>query len=138
GVSTVTSGEDTNILAALNEWAAVANLEFNLITETSTTHADLRFAQASTNPDNNPNFFGGSGVWPDGRTLSDLPGDTFFHASPTGTEAQLLSTEPGSWGNHVARHEIGHDLGLKHAFDNNPLLGATGATGVTIPAGHDS
>lgn len=98
GVSAVTSGEDTNIRAALNEWAAVANLIFNPITETSTTHADLRFAQASTTPDANPNFFGASGVWSDGKTLSNLPGDTFFHASPTGTEAQLLSTEPGSWG----------------------------------------
>ena len=138
GVSTVTSGEDTNIRAALNEWAAVANLVFNPITETLTTHADLRFAQASTTPDANPNFFGASGVWPDGRTLSNLPGDTFFHANPTGAEAQLLSTQPGSWGNHVARHEIGHDLGLKHAFDANPLLGATGATGVTTPAAHES
>jgi len=139
GVSAVMSGEDTNIRSALNEWSSVANLVFNFITETNTTHADLRFAQASSTADASAtNFFGASGSWPGHVTLNDLDGDTFFHAPTSGAEGQLQSTQLGSWGNHVARHEIGHDLGLKHAFDTNSALGATGATGVAIPAGHDS
>ena len=105
GVASVTPSEDTNIRAALDEWSAVANLVFNPITETTTTHADLRFAQASGVPDQ-PSFFGGAGTWPDHKTLTALPGDTFFHSGATGAEAQLQNTQPGSWGDHVARHEI--------------------------------
>jgi len=138
GVSGVTANEDSNIRGALAEWSAVSNLVFNPITETTTTHADLRFAQATRTPDSGSSFFGASGSWPDQKTLNDLAGDTFFHSGATGAEAQMQNTQPGSWGDHIARHEIGHDLGLKHAFDTNTQLGATGATGVAIPAGHDS
>src|ERR1700712_1046862 len=61
GVAAVTAAEDTNIRAALAEWSAVANLTFNRITETTTTHADLRFAQATATPDSPTDFFGASG-----------------------------------------------------------------------------
>jgi len=138
GVSAVTTAEDTNIRGALGDWSAVSNLVFNPITETKTTHADLRFAQATATPDSGSSFFGASGAWPDHLTLSNLSGDTFFHSGGSGAEAQLQNTQAGSWGDHVARHEIGHDLGLKHAFDNDSQLGATGAKGVVTPAGHDS
>ena len=89
GVSAVTAAEDTNIRGALGEWSAVANLVFNPITETSTTHADLRFAQATATPDSGSDFFGASGSWPDHLTLSNLAGDTFFPEFPTPAWKQI-------------------------------------------------
>ena len=79
GVATVTPEEDTNIRAALNSWAAVANLAFNSITSIHDTRGSPLCAGNYKSRQQPRLLWSLFGSWPDGRTReSDLPGDTFF------------------------------------------------------------
>jgi serralysin len=105
--------------SALDAWAAVANLHFTPLTESSTNVGDIRFAftsasQASatggqawgwaTMPD--PNFPAGGDIW-------------ISTAIAAGTVADWA---PSSKNYESLLHETGHALGFKHTFQGSPVL----------------
>jgi serralysin len=104
---------------ALDAWAAVANLHFTAVPDTSTDVGDIRFAftsaaQASatggqawgwaTMPD--PNFPAGGDIW-------------ISTAIAAGTVADWA---PSSKNYESLLHETGHALGFKHTFQGSPVL----------------
>lgn len=102
--------------------ASYTNLTFREITETSTTHADLRFSQT---------FWEGEGSAHANFPSSDpKAGDVWF-----GTYyPQPFYDVPaiGNWGQATNMHEIGHALGLKHGhqdYTNAPLNDYLGLAG---------
>src|SRR5207253_1539432 len=92
--------QQTAARAALGMYAAVANLTFKEITETSSTHADLRYA-ASDAPDTAYTYYPSS---------SSIGGDSWYNHSSGTYDAPVK----GNYAWVTFLHETGHALGLKH------------------------
>mgnify|MGYP006191002985 CR=1 FL=1 len=90
--------------SALSQFAAVANISFLEIAETSTQHADLRFAE-SDKP---------STAWAYYPTTRAEGGDAWFNNSKNYYDAPAK----GNYAYTSFIHEIGHALGLKHPHDS--------------------
>lgn len=104
---------------ALTAWSNVANINFQLVSETSTNVGDIRFAFSSASSLSNwwgyasfPNYY-----WPQG-------GDVWINAS----YANDIDWTIGSYNFEALMHEIGHALGLKHPFEGS----------ITLPVSLDS
>jgi Ca2+-binding RTX toxin-like protein len=108
----------------LANYAAVSGLTFTEITETSTTHATLRYADSDA-----PGT-----AWAYYPDVSDYGGDVWAHK--TGTYgAYYDSPTIGSYGYATFLHETGHALGLKHGQESGFDYG----TGFNpLPLAHDS
>ena len=88
---------------AFSRYSAVANLTFTQITETSSTHADIRLALAAT--DANRGYFPGDGAARNGDVWL-VKGLNWLDAFDLGSlSSQNFET---------VMHEIGHALGLSH------------------------
>jgi serralysin len=94
----------TTVRAALNMYASVANLTFTEIAETSTQHADLRFASSDRL----------STAWTYFPTPAAEGGDAWFNRS-SGWYNQPVK---GSYAYLTFVHEIGHALGLEHPLES--------------------
>ena len=111
--------QQTAFVNALASWAAVANLQFTKVTESTTLVGDIRVASTRV-----------SGIL-DAQAYAYLPGgspeagDVWLNAS-----AYWDGYNPGSFGFMTYVHELGHGLGLSHPFEGNKAL--------TYPAGEDS
>ncbi|MBL0009862.1 MAG: M10 family metallopeptidase [Nitrosomonas sp.] len=98
---------DTQIVAARNalqEWANVANLSFNEVSETSSNVGDFRFAFSSALP---------SSTW----GWSVPPNDYWASAADVWVNSTYgISSDwsVGTYNHEALMHEIGHGLGLKH------------------------
>jgi Ca2+-binding RTX toxin-like protein len=103
--------------AALKMDSSVVNLTFSEITETSTSHAALRFA-SSDDP---------STAWAYFPSTSAEGGDAWFNKS-SGSYSKPLK---GNYAYLTFIHEIGHALGLKHPHEVEGSFGA-------MPADRDS
>lgn len=100
---------------ALTAWSNVANVSFQLLTETSTNVGDIRFAFSSAASLSGVwgYAWGPDSYWPSGGDIwikADHGSDSDWSATTYNFEALL--------------HEIGHALGLKHPFQEGVTLSA--------------
>ncbi|WP_134499746.1 M10 family metallopeptidase [Microvirga pakistanensis] len=98
------TSQQTATRAALKMFASVANLSFTAIGETSTQHADLRFA-LSDKPGT---------AWAYFPTTSPVGGDAWFNKS----SGAYSSPIKGNYAYLTFVHEIGHALGLEHSHES--------------------
>ncbi|MXQ10795.1 matrixin family metalloprotease, partial [Microvirga makkahensis] len=98
------SGQQTATRGALKMFASVANLSFTEISETSSQHADLRFAM-SDKP---------STAWAYFPTAAAEGGDAWFNNS----DGYYNTPVKGNYASLTFVHEIGHAFGLEHPHEN--------------------
>ena len=110
---------------ALMYVACYTNLSFSEITETSTTHANLRYSQTNST---DPNYGGAFSYYP-----SDYSSGGDVWLGTAGNQPYYLTPAIGNWGMATIMHETGHALGLKHGHED---LTATGGT-AALPSAHD-
>jgi VCBS repeat-containing protein len=103
--------------AVLQMYSSVVNLTFTEVTETSTVHGDLRYAE-SDKP---------STAWAYYPSTSPLGGDVWANNSKNYYDNPLK----GTYAYQTLLHETGHALGLKHPQDAKGAFAA-------MPLDHDS
>lgn len=99
------AAQQTTVKTVLDSYAAVANLTFTQVTESSTTHADMRFAQSDS-----PGT-----AWAYYPTTMAEGGDAWFNKS----SGYYTSPARGNYAFATFLHEIGHALGLEHTHEGN-------------------
>ncbi len=108
--------QQTAATLALTAWSNVANINFQLVSETTTNVGDIRFAFSSAA--NLTKWWGyasyPSSYWPQG-------GDVWINAE-NGSD---LDWAVGSDNFESLMHEIGHALGLKHPFNGDVTLSSS-------------
>ena len=87
----------------LANYSAVANLTFTEITETSTQHATLRYAESDCR----------STAWAYYPSTSEPGGDAWFNNSSNYYDNPVK----GNYAYQTMLHETGHALGLKHPHE---------------------
>ena len=130
GAGYSTNGETTSNFAALSsaaqdyvrtyayaQYAAVVNLTFSEMTETSTDHADLRFAETDAT----------DVAWGYYPATDATGGDSWYRTTGGDFDNPVI----GNFAAHTFLHEIGHTMGLLHGFDTSNPFGA-------LPEEHDS
>jgi hypothetical protein len=101
------------VRSALQSWANVANIVFSEVAETSSNVGDIRVAWTSADTDQ---VYWGWSRFPD--SYSPSAGDVWI--STLGVSDPDWSV--GSYNYMALIHEFGHSLGLKHPFDDDPVL----------------
>lgn len=96
---------------ALQQWANVANIQFQLIPESSSSVGDIRVAYSSIPSGQAHAYFPAKGA--------ANAGDIWINSDST--NATEVWT-PGSYPFFTIMHEIGHALGLKHPFSGSTTL----------------
>jgi serralysin len=109
GFEAMTPAQQTAIRAVLAQYSAVANVKFTQVTETSSTHGDIRFAE--TNLTNTA-----WGYFPSTRAEG---GDVWFNNSQNLFESPVK----GNYAYFTMLHEVGHAMGLKHTHEVSGLFG---------------
>jgi len=104
GFGALNGAQQGMVTSALSMYSSIANLKFSLISETSTQHADFRFAQ-SDRP---------STAWAYFPTTAAEGGDAWFNKSG----GKYASPVKGNYAFATFVHEIGHALGLEHPHEN--------------------
>jgi len=93
--------------AALKLYASVATLTFQEITETSSQHADIRFARSDAP----------STAWAYFPSVSEEGGDVWMNNSSKIYDAP----RKGNYAYATIVHEIGHALGLEHTHEGTAM-----------------
>lgn len=101
----------------LANYSAVANITFTEITETSTQHATIRYAESDS-----PGT-----AWAYYPSTAAQGGDAWFNNSKHYYDSPVA----GNYAYLTMLHETGHALGLKHPQDTSGSFG-------TMPLDHDS
>src|SRR6185369_2814688 len=105
------------ITKILKNYAAVANLQFSQVTESSSTHAIIRYAETNATST-------GFTYYP---STMDRGGDSWFNQSNHYYDSPVM----GNYAYDLMQHETGHALGLKHPQD---VFGSFGL----LPSAHDA
>jgi serralysin len=112
GFAVLTANQKTYVKRALAMIASFTGLTFTEITETTSTHADLRFANSSSAVNSTAHAYPigdtSNGETADGR----MWGDSWYGG--TGQNPTLGNFDNGQ----STMHELGHALGLKHGQNN--------------------
>ncbi|WP_243373215.1 M10 family metallopeptidase [Microvirga solisilvae] len=104
---TLNSVQKATARIALKQYASVANLYFKEVTETSSTHAVLRFAKSDAP----------STAWAYYPSIADHGGDLWFNNS----DGDYDAPRKGNYAYATFLHELGHALGLKHAHEDGAM-----------------
>ena len=104
----------TNVIAAMATWEAVANIKYTQIADTETSAGDVRVFLSATAPAASAAF----GYRPFTAVTQASPGDVVFYN-------QLARTStPGTYNFSTLIHELGHALGLKHPGNYDSITGS--------------
>ncbi len=109
GFQAFNAAQQSATKAVLAQVASVVRLDFAAVTETASTHGDLRFAETSRV----------STAWGYYPSTDPEGGDTWYSASGTYDSPRL-----GNYAWLTLLHEIGHALGLKHPHEASGAFGA--------------
>nr|WP_321444174.1 M10 family metallopeptidase C-terminal domain-containing protein [uncultured Cohaesibacter sp.] len=111
GFEALNSVQKNAVRSLYNDIESFTNLTFTEVTESSTTHAELRFAMTTNNTPTAVGYF------PYG---SDEAGDSWYNNDGSYDDPRL-----GTFAyNEGFMHEIGHTLGLRHGHDTGNPYGA--------------
>ena len=111
-----TTAQQTAVRAVLQMYSSVANLTFTEVTETSSVHGDLRFAESDAT----------GTAWAYYPSTSALGGDVWANNSKNYYDSPLK----GTYGYQTFLHETGHAMGMKHPQDAKGSFAA-------MPLDHD-
>jgi serralysin len=117
GFEALTSTQQSAVRAVLSSYSAVANVTFIEIAETTSRHADLRYAE-SDKP---------ATAWAYYPSTRAEGGDVWLNNSQNYYESPVK----GNYAYTTLLHETGHALGLKHAHEASGSFAA-------MPADRDS
>jgi len=112
-----TAVQQTAVRAVLKTYSSVANFTFTEVTESSTLHGDLRYAESDAT----------GTAWAYYPSTSAIGGDAWFNNSKNYYDNPLK----GTYGYQTLLHETGHAMGLKHPQDAKGSFAA-------MPLDHDS
>jgi hypothetical protein len=104
GFAQLNSTQQSVVRTIFQNYSAVANLTFTEITETASTHADLRFAKSLVP----------STAWAYYPWTGAEGGDSWYRNSST-----YNNPVKGNYAYLTFVHEIGHALGLKHGHETD-------------------
>ena len=103
GFEALTLQQSNAVRDILKQYASLTNLSFTEKTESSTVHADLRFAETDA----------ASTAWGYYPSTSAAGGDVWFNNSKNYYDAPVR----GNYAWLTMLHEVGHSLGLKHPHE---------------------
>ena len=104
------TAQQDGIRLALANYSDVANLNFSELTESDTTHADLRFGLSDRTPT----------AWAYFPSSVAEGGDSWYNNSA----GFFDNPEVGTYAYHTFLHEIAHTVGLQHGHEDDELNGA--------------
>src|SRR5262249_50395083 len=110
----LSSTEKAGVNSALAAWGHLANITFIPTFDNASIVGDLRFGITSVGTANQ----NGHAYLPDG---SPEGGDVWL-SSQHWHNASNTRVAPGTYDYLTLIHEIGHALGLKHPFEDSPIL----------------
>ncbi|MBW8882536.1 MAG: M10 family metallopeptidase, partial [Asticcacaulis sp.] len=103
------AAQQTAVRYALGLISSYTGLVFTEVTETNSTHGNLRFSQTSSGITSAEGNFPGSDTW---------DGDIWFNSGAVSPQPFYQTPQIGNWGQSTIMHEIGHTMGLKHGHQD--------------------
>ena len=104
--------------SAMTTWSNLANVKFSEVTESSSTVGDIRFAWTSATTPTSGGKAWGWAYTPDNY----YPNAGDIWVSSVSSAFTDLDWSAGSYNFSGLIHELGHALGLKHPFEDTPVL----------------